>query len=77
MRLNEKRALKEKITTTMIDTLIATIPLIVVAFVVYGIFPILIILTSTVLAVLTEYIFGKFILKKILKLIFQQRLWEF
>ena len=45
MRLNEKRALKEKITTTMIDTLIATIPLIVVAFVVYGIFPILIILT--------------------------------
>jgi NADH:ubiquinone oxidoreductase subunit rnfD-like protein len=64
MRLNEKRALKEKITTTMIDTLIATIPLIVVAFVVYGIFPILIILTSTVLAVLTEYIFGKFILKK-------------
>ena len=60
---SKKRELQENITKINIDILISLIPMLLVAFFVYEVTPVLVILSSVIAAELAEVIFSFFIQK--------------
>ena len=54
----------DSVTKVMLDVVLALLPSIVVSYIVYGITPVLVILTSVVSALLSEWIFSEIFFKK-------------